>query len=1005
MNACPESSAWEELISGKADDGSAESLRNHLEDCPACRAVLDRLTEDDELARWASSALGEFAYAGERGFGELLRRERGVEKVAEADASTFDMRLDAFLQSPEHPGELGRLGSYIIEAELGRGGMGIVLLARDSVLRRATAIKVLRTELPTGDLRGRLIREARAAARFRHEHAAAVYAVEETPEGRPFIVMEYVAGPSLSELIRRRGRIAPKAAAELCRQIASALSAAHAASLVHRDVKPANILLDVECENAKLVDFGLAQLSEHATIATRDDALLYGGTPAYMSPEQARGERAIDARADVYGLGASLYEMLTGEPPFRGRPGMILDQVQNDEPRPPRRLDAAIPRDLETICLKAMAKEPARRYQTAAELDLDLDRFLKGAAILARPASHAERLFRWANRNRAIATLGMVAIGLLVALAAGSTVAAVRIDSARRLAVNSGIAAKHSAEQARIAADLADERARTATEQRKLALDAIGALVGQAQAQLKSSPGTLALRRRLAATAMERLKSVAQDKSGGQDVAIARITALNLMGDLAFLAGDTKAAIQNHSLARDQAERLFQSDAPQAIEAGRQLAAALDKLGDLAGFGNMADQAAVNYKRAAEVREGLPDSYKSSVEGRRERAVSAGKIGEIQLRAGDLAAARASFARDLELTEANRRAEPKRRLSDLRYVHTRLGDTALAANDLDEAVSQYDLAAQSAMALSTLDAEDPDGERQLAATEQKLGNAELRRDHPDRALVSYRRALDRFEKIARDDSGNADAQRNLEVGHSLIGDALVAGGDLVAANDAFERACAKSRELAAKDPLSPQKAGDVLFGYSKLADVAERQGRFDLARERMEASKRELEAMVGLGAVAAPLGRTYRGMIEQSIELYREADQRSSGRTDNAHGPIADKAEALVAMKLARQGKRDLAASLARELESRYAKDPEFLYSIARIESLCIDRRSSNADAEATADLAARTLITAAKARPELMTSAFFEPDFAPIRGRPAIAAYRLAAKKASVNGRSGSKP
>ncbi len=362
-------------------------------------------------------------------------------------ASTTDQDAGARRERAAAPAKLPRIEGYEILAVLGRGGMGVVYKARQVGLNRLVALKmILAGEHAGDDDLGRFRAEAEAVARLHHPHIVQIHEVGQA-DGYPFFSLEFVDGGSLERILQGKPQ-PPREAARLIQTLAGAMQYAHEHGVVHRDLKPANILLSREEATAsqssvsassgrtsvsarirattttsygvpKIADFGLAkQLDDHSG-RTQSGTVI--GTASYMAPEQALGQiRAMGPAVDVYALGAILYEMLTGRPPFRGATMFdTLDQVKHREPVPPAQLQPKVPRDLETICLKALDKTAARRYASAGELEDDLERFLTDQPILARPVGHVERLWRWCRRNPGIALLTG---GIALALVAGSIV-------------------------------------------------------------------------------------------------------------------------------------------------------------------------------------------------------------------------------------------------------------------------------------------------------------------------------------------------------------------------------------------------------------------------------------------------------------------------------------------------------------------------------------------------------------------------------------------------------
>jgi serine/threonine protein kinase len=693
---CPDARELQRILHGQPSDSDTERLARHLEECGRCADAVDRLLDREGLvlalrgepqpAPRAEDATVHRLVTCLRclrpdgAAGDTADRSPTPAPSAPSRASAADLGFP--LAPPEGPDEIGRLGPYGILRLLGSGGMGIVFAARQVHPGRVVALKML----PSGPASGwqRLARfhgETEVVARLQHGNIVPVYEVGEY-DGRPYYTMEYLDGGSLAGRLAA-APLAPRAAAELAQTLARAVHFAHERGFVHRDLKPANVLLAAD-GTPKIADFGLAkQLGEHAgdpaaPYRTESGAIL--GTPGYMAPEQAEGKKEVGPAADVYALGAILYECLTGRPPFKAATVLeTLDQVRGQEPVPISRLQPRVPRDLETVCLKCLAKEPARRYGSAAALADDLGRFLRGEPIRARPVSRRERLWKWAKRKPALAALIAASAAALLLLAAGVAVHNAQLQwQVHR--------AEESETKARTNEAAALKQRRRADDNYHEARKTIEQMLDRLQRQgLADTPQLNELRQQQ----LEDALAFYQGALGGQDdpdpaVRFDAALAYQRTGDLQQVLGRRGPAAANLRQAVALLEQLT-AEHPKTPDYEAHLADAYNHLGLALGDAN--GQSALYYHKALDLFEGLVQAHPDNQEWQNHLAMTHHQLGAFAQSGGRQAEAETHYDRAVAIRTRLLREQPQdeKLRFGLAQDYENLGLMYAAGGRLDEA--------------------------------------------------------------------------------------------------------------------------------------------------------------------------------------------------------------------------------------------------------------------------------------------------------------------------------
>jgi len=600
---------------------------------------------------------------------------------------------------------------------------------------------------------------------------------------------------------------------------------AHAHSILHRDLKPANVLLTSDGV-PKITDFGLAKKLEGDSGQTKDGSIM--GTPSYMAPEQARGEmKNLGPSADIYSLGAMLYEMLVGRPPFLGSsPFDTIMQVIKEEPVPPSRLIGKLPPDVETICLKCLQKEPAKRYATAELLAEDCRRFIAGEPILSRPISPVERAWRWCRRNPRVAGLLATVAGLLVVVSVTSTVSALTIAQERNLkeiqrkdAVDARLAAE-SAEK------VAEENAKVAASQAGLALNTMQVLIDKVQTQLDEAPRTQQIKRDLLETAMEGLKSVAKEAERSTSVEATMLNAHMQMGVMFRQLGDTEDAMREFEksldIARRRAAKNPDNDASQA-----NLAAVLNQVGNMRQeLERDVDAALKCYREALQIGETLYGKPPSAVgaqtpEKLLDRLAEANKnVALTLLKQGNPREALPLLEKVVSLRQELATIAPDVQLFQqaLAQSYNILGEVCFLTGDTAAALTHYDECIAQREKILANDPGDIQGTFELAESCGNYGDVLIRLGDNAGARKLFEHALTGFRGLME-----LDDQKILfkvMAGSSAYRMGVLArrGGDAADADRHFAESLALREAIAALDPNNDTRRMELMLALARCGE-------------------------------------------------------------------------------------------------------------------------------------------------------------------------------------------
>jgi serine/threonine-protein kinase len=872
------------------------------------------------------------------------------------ELSTFFADLDA-VQSWTEPfraaaeaardARLGRFGDYELLAEIGRGGMGVVYRARQVRLERLVALKMIRRDrLDRDPERVRFHNEARLVADLDHPNIVPIYEVGEA-EGQTYFTMKLIAGGSALDRAEQFGA-APSRAARLVATVARAVHHAHQRGILHRDLKPANILLDREGA-PHVTDFGLAKRVAADSDLSQSAPLL--GTPTSMAPEQTYPDhKAITTATDVYGLGAILYALLTGRPPFRG--GDVLETlrlVREQTPEPPQRINPRVDRDLGTICLKCLEKEPAQRYPSAEALAEDLERWQAGEPIQARPVGRAERVWRWCRRNSVVTGLAAAAALALMAGTGVSAYFAVQANSRAR-----------DAERQRDAVQKEKERADKNLALARTATDDLSAKISD-NPRLRQHD-LEGLRKELLQSAVRIYQQLVQLQGGDEHLLRDQGRALGRLARMTFEIQSEAEALPLYLQALEIFENLTR-DYPEVPEYQRYLAITHLNLGHVYGALRRASDAEHSYREAQRIWENLSRAYPADRGHQSNLAMVHGALADLYGDTDRPTLAEKAYRKTLEIGQALAEAEPgdPYRQNILAMYYNNFGAFCREMDRQEEAARLYEEAFKIRERLARAYPTELEPQVNLAMSYHNLGNLYGALDRLHDAEDSYHKALDIKEKLAHTHPLVAEYQDALAETYENLGSLYHDTGQLTRAEGFYLKALAIWKELARTHGSAPRHG-------INLGEITGNLGGLELAKNRprpaldwFDQSVATLQAVLqqdrGNSEARKHLSHACDGRGQALMRLGRPGEARQSWAQalDLAPDRARARLRLAAARTLAQMGKHAEATAEARALAAKAPGGEALLYQAACVHAHALaavrnDAKLPQAEREQCAD-------------------------------------------------------